>query len=138
LGGTDKLAAQRDAGLGVTAALLPLIAQEHTKTKVAALATLSLSKPEAYLLASTAAAHTMLAFRSAGRTQLVLDSNTSLEAVRNQAIGRLANEIDQIVRDDGAMPPHTVSRREEIAAAGAYSCEYCTARLSCRFELSLS
>jgi hypothetical protein len=130
-GGVDKLAKQREAGLGVASALLPVLAEKQHGVPVVAVAQLSLGKPEADVLASERAP----AFGSqAGVTAVRVDATHSLESARDGVLARIAAELDAVA-GGGEMPPHSREQRARLKAARATSCEFCVGRLACRFDM---
>lgn len=132
LGGIDRVRAQRALGLGVAAAILPLLAEVRGAPPIEAFASLSLSKPEGEVLAASAAG----AFAErAGDTAMSLDGERSLDCFRAEVLERLAHELDALASDGAEFAPHSRARRAELEAAGARSCEYCVARLACRFPM---
>jgi hypothetical protein len=132
-GGVDRLSKQREAGMGVAAALLPVIAEQQHGVPVAALAHLSLGKAEAEVLASGAVASHF--GPQAGRTAVALDRVRPLEQVRNEMLARLASEMDAIAADGGTLAPHSPEQRARLTSAGVKSCEYCVGALACRYGL---
>lgn len=130
-GGVDKLAKQRQAGLGVATALLPVIAEKRHDVSVVAIAHLSLGKSEADVIARSD--HQEMFRARAGRVAVMVDPDQSMERLRDEMLARLAQEIDAIADEQGEIAPHTPERRRQLEEVDARSCEYCAGRLACRF-----
>ena len=140
LGSTDGFPKLRDAGLDLDSALVPAVAAARAGGEVAAFVRLSLSKPEGEALAGPEADAPFA--RTLSTTVVTVDRAHPLASHRERVLASLGATFDALMDDEdpggtGALyAPHDEARAQELAQAGAKSCEYCGMRLGCRFRMA--
>lgn len=138
----DGIPRLRDLGLDLDAALAPLAAEARRPgTTPGAFVRLSLAKPVGDALAARGAETTdddrVAPFETVtSATAVSVEHHRRIEDHRDVALAQLADVFDAMDRDDAEFAPHDDAEHDRLHDAGARTCEYCDARLACRFRLA--
>lgn len=137
----DNSARLRDLGLDLEAALAPhAVATRHPRSQLSGYVRLSLAKPVGEGLAGRAAEirdELIAPFEtSSSPTAVRVEHNRRVEDHQDIALSMLSNTFDELDADDAVFAPHDEAEFERLRDGGAKTCDYCAARLACRFRVA--